>query len=96
MHACMHAYTHACTQVQALLGLFLLFYLVGIASHEMRDVENLWTWQPEGGYMAGGSTALLAALLQGFLSYPFHDPVRTSASHDMHMHPSHGHTYSMH
>jgi hypothetical protein len=62
--------------IQASLGLFLLFYLLGVVSYEMRG-HDVWTWQPAGGYMPGGWTALLAALLQGFGSYPFHDPVLT-------------------
>ena len=62
--------------VQASLGMFLLFYLLGVVSYEMRGYD-VWSWQPEGGYIPGGWTALLAALLQGFGSYPFHDPVLT-------------------
>ena len=62
--------------VQASLAMFLLFYLLGVVSHEMRGYD-VWTWQPAGGYMPGGTTALGAALLQGFGSYPFHDPVLT-------------------
>lgn len=62
--------------VQASLGMFLLFYLLGVVSHEMRG-HDVWSWQPAGGYLPGGWTALLAALLQGFGSYPFHDPVLT-------------------
>jgi Na+/proline symporter len=62
--------------VQASLGLFLLFYLLGVVSHQMRDMD-VWSWAPAGGYLEGGSTALGAALLQGFGSYPFHDPVLT-------------------
>ena len=62
--------------VQAVLGLFLLFYLMGVVSYEMRAVD-VWSWQPVGGYQPGGGTALCAALVQGFLSYPFHDPVLT-------------------
>ena len=67
--------------LQAAHGLFLLFYLLGVVSYEMREVESaLWNWQPAGGYAPGGTTALMAALVQGFLSYPFHDPVLTDST----------------
>ena len=62
--------------VQASLGLFLLFYLLGVVGDQMDGVD-VWAWQPQGGYLPGGGTALGAALLQGFVSYPFHDPVLT-------------------
>ena len=48
---------------QAGLGLFLLFYLLGVVSNEMAP-QDVWAWQPPGGYNIGGSTALGAALLQ--------------------------------
>ena len=47
----------------ASLGMFLLFYLLGVVSHEMRG-HDVWSWQPAGGYLPGGWTALLAALLE--------------------------------
>ena len=62
--------------VQASLGLFLLFYLLGVVGDQMGD-NDVWAWEPAGGYQPGGGTALAAALLQGFCSYPFHDPVLT-------------------
>lgn len=70
--------------VQAAFSVFLLVYLLGvstgiISSDTVRltgTSEDVFSWEPTSGYQSA-SSALVAALLQGFFSYPFHDPVLT-------------------
>lgn len=66
--------------LQAALALIFLFVILGRIGHEMGSAtpsEDIWEWEPPTGWLPGGGWCLLAALLQGFVSYPFHDPVLT-------------------
>jgi hypothetical protein len=40
-------------------------------------INAVWRYAPPTGWLDGGSTLLACALLQGMVSYPFHDPVLT-------------------
>lgn len=65
-------------QLQALLGVIFLFIILGLIGGEMPGgINAVWTYAPPGGWLDGGSTLLACALLQGMVSYPFHDPVLT-------------------
>ena len=44
---------------------------------DIGGINKLWSYEPPGGWLPGGEYCLLAALVQGFISYPFHDPVLT-------------------
>ncbi|KAJ1624793.1 hypothetical protein T492DRAFT_881215, partial [Pavlovales sp. CCMP2436] len=64
--------------IMAFLGLLFLFVILGIIGSEMPGgVNAIWTYEPAGGWWIGAETALGASLLQGCLSYPFHDAVLT-------------------
>ena len=64
--------------LQAFLGLVFLFVILGLIGDKFPDgINQVWEWEPSGGWLPGGGYCLLAALLQGFGSYPFHDPVLT-------------------
>jgi len=68
--------------MQAVMAVVMLVYLLGvgtgvlsfISAQSSGTAQNLFTWAPKGGYQSAES-ALATALLQGFFSYPFHDPV---------------------
>jgi len=70
--------------MQAVMAVVMLVYLLGvgtgvlsfISAQSSGTAQNLFTWAPKGGYQSAES-ALATALLQGFFSYPFHDPVLT-------------------
>jgi Na+/proline symporter len=65
-------------QLQAFLGVLFLFIILGLIGDKMPGGLNaVWTYEPPGGWLDGGSTLLAASLLQGIISYPFHDPVLT-------------------
>ncbi|KAG8469114.1 hypothetical protein KFE25_007632 [Diacronema lutheri] len=64
--------------LMAFLGLLFLFVILGIIGAEMPGgVAALWRWEPPGGWWPGVGTALGSSLLQGCVSYPFHDAVLT-------------------
>jgi len=64
--------------LQAFLGLIFLFVILGLIGDRLPGgINQVWEWEPEAGWLPGGGYCLLAALIQGFGSYPFHDPVLT-------------------
>lgn len=65
-------------QLQALLGVTMLFSILGLIGDDMPGgLGEVWSFSPPGGWLDGGGTLLGAALIQGLTSYPFHDPVLT-------------------
>jgi len=64
--------------LQAGLGVIFLFVIIGVLGSEMPGGSSaVFSYQPADGWQDGGITWLVAALIQGTLSYPFHDPVLT-------------------
>lgn len=64
--------------LMAFLGLLFLFVILGYIGASMPGgIAAVWSWQPDAGWWPGAGTALGASLLQGCVSYPFHDAVLT-------------------
>lgn len=76
--------------LQAALGLVFLFVILARVNQEMgpegslssnvgggASAAGVFAWEPPNGWLPGGEWCLVAALVQGFISYPFHDPVLT-------------------
>jgi len=65
-------------QLQALLGIIFLFVILGLIGGRMPGgINAVWSYEPPEGWFSGGGTLLGCSLLQGMVSYPFHDPVLT-------------------
>lgn len=65
--------------LMAFLGLLFLFIILGIIGQNMPGgLRALYAWEPpDGGWWPGFGTALGSSMLQGCVSYPFHDAVLT-------------------
>ena len=60
--------------IQAVLAFLFLFIILGIISGSNNFSIN---YKPDNGWNKGGWELLFTAIIQGLISYPFHDPVLT-------------------